>query len=1259
MATYYIKNGGNDSLNGLSDGNAWATVSKVNTEWSNGTFTPGDYILFSCGDTFYGTITVSGSGTVNNPITIGSYGTGNKPIIEGFTTLTSWTQVGSTSVYYSSATFESAPGILLLNGNVREKGKYPNSGYNVIDNVVTTGSISVGDPVEFQDYELPSSPDLDGAEIVIKFDRWTVSRSVITNHTGTSVTFNTPYDVLPKVGWGYFIQNHSSTLNDFGDWYYDSSTSRIYMNFNGSTPASHTIRVSTLTNIIYANAYQRSYITIDNLRLQGSCLNNIHMYNNVSYITVSNCEILYSGGDAIYTHGGLGNVIEDNIISYSNYNAITILYSSYAYVGYNTISHTGHYLGNCATTPGGSWTAIQATGTTGNNVIEYNHITYTGYLPINWGGTNTIVNNNYIDTYCYNKDDGAGIYVFNDRTTGKQVNNNIVLNAIGAPEGTNVPGSNSAHGLYTDGGSSDVSFVGNIVGNVNQGYHGNLPVNITMTNNTFFQCQKFMGMWKFGYTFWWDGTYVFINGLDITGNKFISSRIDESMPEVITYQNSTAQIYTDNDTEIQHFGTIDNNYYYVNTECAVHLLVSGGTESAPKSIARWAIDYGHDVNSTFELLDTYTLNSIGSNLLTNGTFNSNTNGWTTTTGASATWDSDELGDGGCIALTSTINNYEFYWWTNSNTVTTAISGGAISNANHYLLRFLGKSTIDEKTMALKLYSTGTTTPLQRFFTIGNTNTQKDVLFSHPATVSSGATMRLSLTDDPITTYMDNIGLYVADVTLTNMNNYLHLLYNETSETQYYDLSATMEDVTGAQYSGTIALDSWEGLVLMGSGTVTETVLSSPTVTTTAITSITTTTASSGGNVTDDGGATVTARGVCWNTTGTPTTANNTTSNGTGTGSYTSSLTGLTSDTIYYVRAYATNSEGTSYGNQLSFETSEDTSPPTVLTESIKDIQSTAAVTGGSILSDGNTPVLSKGVCWNTTGNPTIADNYTNDGTGTASYVSYLTNLNSSTHYYVRAYATNIEGVGYGTILEFDTLEVKSPLSLIDGLLGYWNLNETFGDALDSVGLLNGIVSVTTRGTSGKLSTAYTFNESNNDYINFGSVCKPTTGLTISMWIKPEIQLNTWAGIIINQYWYGSNDLDGYLVQIYDNKILFELSNRTNYSSLLSNTSLSIGEWHHIVCTWDGTTMKIYINSVAPDNTLARTHSIGYNIPFNLYFGYNSQYYDYSGMLDEVGIWNRALDVDEITFLYNSGDGLEYPFDGSSSLYYLICNYQIL
>jgi hypothetical protein len=193
----------------------------------------------------------------------------------------------------------------------------------------------------------------------------------------------------------------------------------------------------------------------------------------------------------------------------------------------------------------------------------------------------------------------------------------------------------------------------------------------------------------------------------------------------------------------------------------------------------------------------------------------------------------------------------------------------------------------------------------------------------------------------------------------------------------------------------------------------------PVVTTTNVTGITQTTATTGGNVTSDGNAEVTSRGVCWNTSENPTVSNSKTSDGTGTGAFTSSLTQLTPGTPYYVRAYATNSEGTSYGNEVTFS-SNPIVLATLTTSDITSITTTTAVSGGSISNDGGGTITARGVCWNTSDNPTVANSKTSDGTGTGSFTSSLTELTPNTTYYVRAYATNSAGIAYGNNKTFTT-----------------------------------------------------------------------------------------------------------------------------------------------------------------------------------------------------------------------------------------------
>jgi uncharacterized protein (TIGR02145 family) len=95
----------------------------------------------------------------------------------------------------------------------------------------------------------------------------------------------------------------------------------------------------------------------------------------------------------------------------------------------------------------------------------------------------------------------------------------------------------------------------------------------------------------------------------------------------------------------------------------------------------------------------------------------------------------------------------------------------------------------------------------------------------------------------------------------------------------------------------------------------------PTLSTDTVSSITTTSSTCGGNITNDGGGSITARGICWSTSNNPTIDLTTkTTDGTGTGSFTSSITGLSPNTTYFVRAYAINAAGTAYGPQISFTT---------------------------------------------------------------------------------------------------------------------------------------------------------------------------------------------------------------------------------------------------------------------------------------------------------------------------------------------------
>ena len=123
-------------------------------------------------------------------------------------------------------------------------------------------------------------------------------------------------------------------------------------------------------------------------------------------------------------------------------------------------------------------------------------------------------------------------------------------------------------------------------------------------------------------------------------------------------------------------------------------------------------------------------------------------------------------------------------------------------------------------------------------------------------------------------------------------------------------------------------------------------------------------------------------------------------------------------TTYYVRSFASNSVGIVYGTETSFTTIA--IAPTLTTTAASSVTKYAANTGGTITSNGGSTITASGICWSTTATPTISDSKTTDGTTSGTFTSSLTSLTAGTTYYVRAYATNAIGTGYGALESFTT-----------------------------------------------------------------------------------------------------------------------------------------------------------------------------------------------------------------------------------------------
>jgi uncharacterized protein (TIGR02145 family) len=316
-------------------------------------------------------------------------------------------------------------------------------------------------------------------------------------------------------------------------------------------------------------------------------------------------------------------------------------------------------------------------------------------------------------------------------------------------------------------------------------------------------------------------------------------------------------------------------------------------------------------------------------------------------------------------------------------------------------------------------------------------------------------------------------------------------------------------------------------------------------TTAEVTDIAVSTARTGGSITSDGGAEVTARGVCWSTASGPMISGPHTSDGNGEGIFESNLTGLASGTLYYVRAYAVNEAGTSYGNEISFSTVAPT-VPILTTREVTNISSSTSVSGGSITSDGGSAITAKGVCWGTTANPVIENNNnkTSDGTGKDSYASDLTGLLPGTTYHVRAYAVNSLGTGYGNDIEFKTLAVpptvttavissKSYTSAVAG----GNVTNTGGADVTARGVCwsttSGPVATGPHSTDGSGPGAFSSNLINlnpNTLYYYRAYATNSAGTSYGVELQfttnpvapPTLTTNTVSGVTLNQAVSGGN-----------------------------------------------------------------------------------------------------------------------------------------
>ncbi len=449
-ALYYVDPKGSDANSGTSLYKPWQSLDKVNST----VFKPGDRILFKKGGIWTGTLTPPSSGSTGHPIVFSSYGTGAKPVISGFAQLFQWKSLGS-GIYESACTqCGDAVNVVAVNTVDTPMGRFPNAGYLTIESHTVSTVI---------DSHLAGTQDWTGAEAVIRKERWVLDRNTITADNGATLTIKQGSEYPIQDGWGYFIQNSLATLDAQGEWYYNPVTKLFYMYFGQNDPSKYAVQVSTVDRLVNLT---QSFITIDGLTLRGANDAAISV-DGVHNEIIQNDDISLSGRDGITVNHSSNVTVQKNTITDSHNTAMHVLYeNNYSSIKSNVIKNSGVIAGM-----GNYYTAISVEDPAEHITIDRNKITNTGYSAISFQGNHVAVTNNIVDTFTTLLDDGAGIYTWNDFHpslvhTDRVITGNVIKNGIAAPWGTPDFSYLPSEGIYMDNKTDHVSISANTISHI-------------------------------------------------------------------------------------------------------------------------------------------------------------------------------------------------------------------------------------------------------------------------------------------------------------------------------------------------------------------------------------------------------------------------------------------------------------------------------------------------------------------------------------------------------------------------------------------------------------------------------------------------------------------------------------------------------------------------------------------------------------------------------------------------------------------------
>ena len=781
---YYVSSAGDDLNNGTSPAAPWQTITKVNSFMAS--INPGDQILFKKGDTFYGTINATKSGTAGNEIVFGSYGSGNLPVITGKKLITGWTTYTG-NIY--KANFTDTVSHIYVNNKIMTIARYPNTGFLKVDN--NNGNTGFYDAALLQ-----SSGYWNGTNCRIRTANWAYETRTVSNFNGGTITFNTGTLYTTGANFGYYLDNKINVLDVENEWFQDKPAGIVYFYAPGGVnPNTINTEAIVARNGIFITP-GKNYIIIQDLNLTGFSDMGVNAFTN-SNIKVLGCKITQTssfgisitGSDIIFNN----NYFEDNL-SNAIFGAITN-----GEIKNNFINRTGLVPGYGKSGRGYLGLDVYLSN---NLTVQDNIIDSTGYSSM-FVGNNTIVKNNYINYSLLKLNDGAGIDIGD--CDNLQIIDNIILNTIGNSES----GANPAlygSGIYVNGAlMKNTTISGNTsANNTYSGIlldHKNTPVNNKIIGNTLYNNFNM----SIVYTDYSAAVNIPAYNTITKKNIFYCLSANQNCMVQRTYTGSS---YND-------YGTFDSNYY-----CNPYSQYTISKTKFPVyvnniySLDNWKSTSGKDPNSKASLFafdQEGITDTIGGNMITNPNFNANINNWASwPAGLTIGWDSNPLLDGG---------NMRIRWSGVGNSIGLALSSRyAITSGNNYLVSFscAGNHTGTLSFWGLSSLSSSTFSFPQKFFNYNNV--RKDYSFTYTADINDPiAFLSIGLSMPDSLVYVDNINMYRVNVDKIDSTQKSKLFVNENNYVQNISLNGIpYKDLDGNPVSGNLALQPYSSKILINS-----------------------------------------------------------------------------------------------------------------------------------------------------------------------------------------------------------------------------------------------------------------------------------------------------------------------------------------------------------------------------------------------------------------------------------------------------------